>query len=468
MSNEKIFNVVAKREFYTISADKPTIGLLMMVKNEKLRIHVTLESILNPKGRHHVDCLIIYDTNSEDQTREIIIEFCEKHKINLYMIQGAFIDFSTSRNVSLDFADTIPVKFLLLLDCNDQLQLQNGNDLRKFAESQMTTETSGYLTCQSWWSGNLDKYFNMRFLKARQGWKYMGVVHEWLKDTSSSTDQPRVAVAKMPDNIVLYQDRTADDDKTGKRFSRDRLLLFEDYKKDPKETRTLFYLAQTCACLGIHEEAFYYYKIRSGLEGFQEEKFHAFLRCGDLSKSMNHSWHDTLSWYMKALEHTARAEPLNKIASHYNSVRNWYLAYNFAKLSCQLEYPEHLILFVDKRAYDYERWHLLGISAYYVGKFQEGKQACLKAIEAGVNVELDTCNLKFYTDRTDKERERTEKEMEEKKEPLPPSKEKCAKEVTKKEFMDSTIPRLKLENPKATDRQLQAKATLLWKLRNKK
>jgi hypothetical protein len=298
-------------------------------------------------------------------------------------------------------------------------------------------------------------YFNMRFVKARTGWRYCGSVHEWMKDTTSSTDQPRFPVVKMHDTIILYQDRTADDDKTGKRFSRDRLLLLEDYKKDPKEPRTLFYLAQTCSCLGIHEEAFYYYKLRSTLEGFQEEKFHAFLRCGDLSKNLNHSWPDTLSWYMKALEHTVRAEPLNKIASYYNSVRNWYLGYNFAKLSCELEYPHHLILFVDKRAYDYERWHLLGISAYYIGKFKEGKQACLKAIEVGVNTELDRNNLKFYT----------EKEKEEVKEIIKP-----VKEVTKKEFLEETIAKLKLENPSLTNdgRKLQAKASLLWKLKNKK
>ena len=36
--------------------------------------------------------------------------------------------------------------------------------------------------------------------------------------------------------------------KSGPRFKRDRELLLIDHAKDNRETRTLFYLAQTCAC----------------------------------------------------------------------------------------------------------------------------------------------------------------------------------------------------------------------------
>ena len=35
-------------------------------------------------------------------------------------------------------------------------------------------------------------------------------------------------VIKIPDNIVLYQDRTQDDDKSFKRFTRDKELLLKE------------------------------------------------------------------------------------------------------------------------------------------------------------------------------------------------------------------------------------------------
>jgi glycosyltransferase involved in cell wall biosynthesis len=450
MSDE--YKVVVTKEYRKLSRDEPTIGLLMMVKNEKKRIGVTLKSIVG-----HVDALIIYDTGSTDNTKEIIQEFAEKHKINLYMIEGEFVNFSESRNVSLSYADTIDVKFVLLLDTNDELQ--GGDKLREFAKSHMNTKHTGYLTCQHWWSGQYDKYYNMRFVKNGCGWRYRGSVHEWMKDTTSETDQPRFPVFRMPDNIILYQDRTADDDKTGKRFKRDKKLLLADHKKDPKEPRTLFYLAQTCSCLAEYGEALYYYKLRAKLEGFQEEKFHAYLRGGDLCAKLGHDWHDVMTMYMKAAEHSNRAEPYVKIAHHYNIMKRWFLAYSFAAMACKLPYPEHCILFVDKRAYDYERWHILGIVAYYAGFYGDGKIACQKAIEQNVNIELDKANLEFYM----KKEEEIKKAQEQKQQVLAP----VTTTLTKKQFVAQTVAKILAENPRTKHSMATRKANMLWKIRNK-
>ena len=119
----------------------------------------------------------------------------------------------------------------------------------------------------------------------------------------------------MPDDIVLYQDRTQDGNKYVKR---DKELLLTDYKKDPTDPRTLFYLAQTCSCLNESEEVFYY-KLRSELDGFQEEKFHAFLRTGEYYEKFGHNWHDSLGYYMKAIEHSNHTEPFIRIIQYYNN-----------------------------------------------------------------------------------------------------------------------------------------------------
>ena len=75
------------------------------------------------------------------------------------------------------------------------------------------------------------------------------------------------------------------------------------------------------------------------------------------------------------------------------------LSFTFADLACKLTYPSNCILFVDKQAYNYTRWHLLGITGWYAGFFTEGKKGCMKAIEAGLNIQLDKNNLKFYEER---------------------------------------------------------------------
>lgn len=417
----------------------PHIALLMMLKNEQKRLLVSLKSVIGI-----VKSLVIYDTGSTDNTIQILKDFSSENDIELRLKQGEFVNFSVSRNVSLDFADSFnDIDFLLLLDCNDELQ--GGDKLLKLATEHLNTDFNAFLICQHWWSGKYDKYFNTRFLRSKSEWRYKGSVHEYLANMNKDRNG---TVFKSPDDIILYQDRTQDDDKTSKRFVRDKTLLLADYKQNPTEPRTLFYLAQTCACLKQKEEAFYYYKLRSELEGFQEEKFHAYLRAGNLSQQLCHDWYDTLSYYMKAVEHSNRAEPLIRIADHYNKQKNWILAFHFSQWACSLEYPKDAILFVDKYDYEYTRWHLLGIVAYYCGKYEEGKNACLKAIEKGLNTELDKSNLKFYTDKLNEN-------------PV------IQENINKKQFIENSVKELQ-KTSNMTTKQLEKLALKKWKNRNKK
>lgn len=340
------------KEYYPLPKDKPTIGALLMVKNESLRIHVSLESV---KGQ--VEAVIIYDTGSTDNTLDIIKEFCEKHKLNVYIKQGEFVDYATSRNVSLDFADTIDVAYILLLDCNDELQ--GGNELKKVAKNVYSQPNTGFLLCQKWWSGTITKYFNIRFVKNRKNWRYKGSVHEWMVDTTNPDNEPVHPVVRITDEIVIYQDRTKDDDKSAKRFSRDRDLLLKDYDKDPKDTRTQFYLAQTCECLLKYDEALFYSKQRLEYEGFQEERFHSFMRCANCSEKMGHDWNDYNQWYLQAYEHSSRCEPLLKLAEHYIKKEKWHVAFMFLREATTLNFPHDAILFVDNKAYEKDRWDMM-------------------------------------------------------------------------------------------------------------
>lgn len=419
---------------------KPHIALLMMMKNEKKRLHVSLESV-----KDYVDSFVVYDTGSTDNTLEILKDFTDKHKIPLRLKQGEFVNFAVSRNVSLDFADSFEdIDFLLLLDVNDELR--GGEYLRKFAEEHMNTEYNAFLMCQEWWSGKNDKYFNTRFIRAHKGWRYKGSVHEWMYDSFELKDGP--PVMKMPPNIVLYQDRTQDDDKSSKRFHRDKELLLADYKKDPTEPRTLFYLAQTCGCLGQYEEALYYNKLRADVDGFVEEKFHAILRAGEMSQALNQPWDVTMAYYMKAVELIPRAEPLIKIAQHYNKEKKWLLAFTFANMACCLPYPNEAILFIDNQCYMYFRWHVLSIVAFYCDRHREGKLACLKALEAKPDSEADKKNLDWY--------EKTENEAKSKNITL-----------TKSQFIHNVIEEMKKGGSKMSLQKMTKVANQKWKNRTK-
>ena len=209
------------------------ISVLLMVKNEKKRLHVTLESIKN-----FADSLVIFDTGSTDNTIEICKEFSEKTKIPLRLKEGTFVNFEISRNESIDFAETFnDIDYILLLDTNDELK--NGDMLRKILEQ--NKGPTAFMLCQEWFSGNIDKYYNVRAIKAREKWRYVGAVHEYIKCFNENIIG-QSNIARVDDKIVLYQDRTQDDDKSSKRFHRDEILLLDEYKKDKNNPRTIFYV----------------------------------------------------------------------------------------------------------------------------------------------------------------------------------------------------------------------------------
>lgn len=382
------------------------IAVLMMVKNEHQRIHVSLESIKN-----FADSLVIYDTGSTDNTIEILQSFSSLSNIPLRLKEGTFENFSVSRNVSLDFADSFSdVDYILLMDVNDELR--NGDELRKFIQAyhdkDIDKKSTGFLLTQEWLSGKYTKYVNVRFVKAREGWRYKGRVHEWIERETKEDN-----IFCIP-NVTLFQDRTQDDDKSGKRFPRDYKLLMEDHKENPTETRTIFYLAQTCDCLDNLEEALKYYSLRTQYGGFEEERFHSYLRCGHLTQRLNRSWDESMAWYMKAIQHTVRAEPYIAIAKHYKNLADkfqhlppteiehhqvrqcWELSFHFIRAACEVPYPENAMLFVDRDEYDYQRWHLMSIIAWYAHRYADGKFACLKTLQSEFASDLDRSNLQYY------------------------------------------------------------------------
>jgi glycosyltransferase involved in cell wall biosynthesis len=389
------------------------IALVMMLKNEEKRLRATLDSIVNT-----CDTIIVYDTGSIDTTIDILNDFSRHYNKSLYVKHGEFVDFSTSRNECLDFADTIPgVDFLLLLDCNDELR--GGEELRKFCTKQMPTDETAWLVNQEWFSGVYNKYYNIRLIRPNASWRYKGVVHEWIQ----KQDNPEIYVTnKVPLPVCLFQDRTKDDDKTGKRFHRDRELLENEHKTDPLDCRTVFYLAQTYSCLGMAAEAYNMYLLRSTMGGFQEEVFQCFLRMGDIAKEYtfcnetcpenrihkeedskevsllrSFTWDIALKHYLDAFQHSCRAEPMVAIAEYYRSKNSWLLSFHFARMACELEFPHQAILFVDNNIYDYTRYHLLGIVGFYCARFQEGYDACKKAYELRKD-DFDAKNMRFYED----------------------------------------------------------------------
>jgi len=457
------------------------IAAAMICKNEKKRILVTLESV-----KKYVQSIIVYDTGSDDGTQDIIKSFCNTNKITLHFKQGDAVppedfDFSVARNILLDFADTfLDVEYLLLMDVNDELK--GGDKLIQFAKKMLPEKYSSFLTNQQWFSGGYDTYYNPRFIKPRNNWRYTGAVHEYLNNTKAEKlenghHDTDIFIYRMAKDcgIVLYQDRTQDDDKSGKRFHRDKVILLREVKKDPTNSRNIFYLAQTFSCLNEIEDSFYYYKLRSTIDnGFWEEKVISLFTAGRLSEKLGHAWQDSLSYYMRAIEMQPRVEPFIDIANHYNKTKNFNLFYIFIHAACELKFPEECILFVDLRAYEYTRFHLLGIAGGLTGHFKEGKWGVENAIKCGFKIDADANNLKLYQEQEKKTKAQENENRTIANEISITSAMKHIqlidkdKEQTKADFFKEIIPKLAEKFTKMNSTQINKLALNLWKKKQKK
>lgn len=374
-------NVVREDFSFTFDNHKNTeLALVLMVKNESFRIEVTLTSILG-----FASTIIVYDTGSTDDTVDIISNFCKKYKLSLYVKHGTFVDFSTSRNILLDFADTIPnVKFFLMMDCNDELQ--NGASLINFCKTAPEKDNAFFLK-QSWKSGICINYYNIRLLRTNSGWRYKGVVHEYI------CKEGEEANIRVP-GVVLFQDRTKDDNKSALRFSKDKDLLLKEYNSENKTPRTVYYLAQTYDCLNDRVTAVKYYLERMQLLGYYEERYQAAYHIGMIYKELEKPFEEYAGFYMFAFGIMHRSEPLVRIAEYYISKQQWTQAYFYLKEACKIDAPD-CGLFLDIELYNYYRWHLMGIVAYYVKEYADGLKACKIAIEKRNN-DIDKNNLIFY------------------------------------------------------------------------
>lgn len=362
----------------------------MMLKNESKRILVTLKTL-----EGIIKKLIIFDTGSTDNTLELVSEWCNSNGVELHTKIGEFVDFSRSRNVLSDFADTIEgYDFILFLDCNDELI--GGQKLLEECEKFALMPNKVFMVRQKWLTGTfINKYLNSRLVKRNCGWRYKKRVHEYLAppENEEFLERPNVT-----EEVYLYQNRNDDDDKTSKRFQRDKELLSADVKEF-NDTRDIFYLAQTLGCLNEFDEAYNLYQKRGeNPTGFWEERFHSYLRSGEICISIKNDLNLAIINLIKSLTIDFRVEPLILLSQIYQNKGEHILAYHFLHTACQLEYPSKNILFIGDNAYSYDRYQKLSVVCYYVGKYTEGIEALDKIASANVDVESHKTNRKFYDD----------------------------------------------------------------------
>ena len=380
--------------------EKPIkVALNMIVKNEEDNICRTLESV-----KDFCDLYVILDTGSEDNTINTIINYCEKNKKSLYIISYPFENFSITRNIAIEYAND-KADYLLFMDSNDELKNYDPKLKIVLQENLHNERMLGFHIKQEWnTNGHIDRYYNIRLVKTKKNWNYKSPVHEYITCPSVEANGTNYHISKIDNGPYIFQDRSKDAHKSVKRFKRDKELLYNEYLKNPHDSRTLFYLAQTCSCLNHYEESYKYYILRTKEKDFMEEVFHSYLRAAEIAKNiLRYSTDEVLYLYNKALEvsclifNCPRVEPLVYLAKIYIDKNNYLMAHMFLKQAVESVVPTDSTLFIDGHMYDYIRWHLLAITSHKVNDYNIGLIGCIFAYLNSKH-ETDIINLKQYID----------------------------------------------------------------------
>lgn len=364
----------------------PLLVVVLMVKNESSAMKETLKPFIEAG----IDSFLIFDTGSTDDTIAVAqAYFKEKHILHGIIEQEPFIDFATSRNHALESAQKAfpSAHFMIMPDA--EWCIQNPRKLLEFCDQHKNDPTPSYLI-RILLGTNCD-FYTSRLIRCNKNVQFVGAVHEVLMP---------VSLEKAPHECYFQMNATRYGiEKSRKRWKRDCELLLNEHKKNPEDIRTIFYLAQTYACLGDHENAKIWYEKRCSMQGWPEEDFISHYRLAQTYESLN-NWQNALEEYLIAYAlRPHRAEPLVHLAQHYWETDQKPVSFLFAQRACELSYPENDILFVEKELYDFTRYELLGRVAWYVNQYEMGEQAMKKALAVNPHLEHLHKNLEFYLKR---------------------------------------------------------------------
>ena len=314
--------------------------LNMIVKNESKIIERLLDSVVSI-----VDTYCICDTGSTDDTIERIQTYMSSKGKEGIVFSEPFQNFGYNRTVALERAKEYG-EYALLLDAD--MKLVVSPDFKKEALTE-----NGYCLLQK--NGDVE-YYNTRIVKTGIGVKCVSPTHEYYDFPNGSGNQKVT---------TLWIEDIGDGGAKADKFERDIRLLEEGIRKEPRNDRYHFYLANSYKNIRNFPKAIELYKQRIELGGWIEEVFYACFEAGNCYKELN-DMPNALFWWMEAYNrHPKRTETLYEITKYYREQGKNHISQVFCSVGLQTPYPKDDVLFIKKDVYEYLFDYEHSILAYY-------------------------------------------------------------------------------------------------------
>jgi len=352
------------------------LSLCMIVKNEQAVLDRCLTS-----ARDAVDEIVVVDTGSTDDTIDLIRRELGGYGIDGEVHERPWVNFGVNRQQALELAVAADkADWLLFIDADEELATSDPKFYEKL-EPGVTYEIEKH-------QGEL-RYAVHHLVNVRVGrYRWEGPVHNYLVEVSGE----RRRETRKDVWIVYHEAEGAKSHGVTQeeKFLRDARLLEAELERNPNDSRSQFYLAQSYRDAEQLERAVECYKKRAAMEdGWDEERFIAQLEVGRISIQLEKSESVVLSELLSAYAlRPTRAEPLFELARYYRLKEGYAMATLFAKAGVQTPRPTDR-LFVVESVYSWRLLDELTVAAHWVGDYATTRRGCLTLLEraeAGVAI----------------------------------------------------------------------------------
>ncbi len=364
---------------------KVKILLDMIVRDEEINITRCFDSVL-----HLIDGVIINDTGSKDKTIEIINEYMKKHKLEGEVISREWTDdYGINRTYALEDAYKYIRKiknhdnciwYVLFMDADDQaFGTSNTNSSGESKDTFFELNNKAHLDLDYYEISKIrsgEKYHFPAMLRLYQNkskrWRWEGVRHEVpvRLDTSWTPTYQRLTGGYILSEHEGYRSK----DKYT--FINDAAAFMRGLKRDPEDSRSMYYCAKSLNDAGYPDLAKMIYKRRIKMVGYYQEKYISYIRLGTMRFYAGKYDKKTYKYFEDAYElDKERLEAIHYMVQLENIYGNHQAAWQLVNehISKMAQIPPH-VSFAINSIYESDFYYEAALTAYYLNKLDMYKE----------------------------------------------------------------------------------------------
>ncbi len=193
-------------------ATRPTIALVMIVKDES---HIITEAFESVRG--FIDTWCIVDTGSTDGTQDLIRNYFAEANIPGTLHEREWVNFAVNRSQSLQIARN-SADYSFVLDADD-LVVGDPDFSVLSADAYMMRIGDGFT------------YWRSQLFSNKRAWEYRGVLHEY-----AACAEPCGPIERLEGDYYIDTRRLGARNLVDDKYERDTLVLRAELERDPNDS----------------------------------------------------------------------------------------------------------------------------------------------------------------------------------------------------------------------------------------